>query len=234
MGRDHPHRSQVRGGVVMSHFSFGTRFGTTRERDDEICRMRATLSIDELADAFGLSKAAVHQVLHRRGVKSRPPALWKDPMRAVEFDTNGGCWLWTASGDKASGRGQMFDGGRLVPAALFFFQWKTGIDPTGKEVCHKCDVPACVNPDHLFLGSHAENMADWRLKGLSKKAASKTYKNGRRSASKLDASAAIQIVKAAKSGESYRAIARRFGVANCHVSQIVNGKKWARFTEVDR
>jgi len=43
-----------------------------------------------------------------------------------------------------------------------------GVIPDGHEICHKCDVRNCVNPDHLYLGTHAQNMADMHQKGRAK------------------------------------------------------------------
>jgi hypothetical protein len=70
------------------------------------------------------------------------------------------CWLWTASRTK-KGYGR-FGTGRAHRAS---FEAANGKIPPGKFVLHRCDVPACVNPKHLFLGTHSENMEDKYAKG---------------------------------------------------------------------
>lgn len=79
----------------------------------------------------------------------------------VEYDLNGGCWLWAGSMPAGKQqRGFLTIDGRSRLASRASFQAFSGIDPSSGMVCHKCDVPACVNPDHLYLGDHASNMAD--------------------------------------------------------------------------
>jgi hypothetical protein len=71
-----------------------------------------------------------------------------------------GCWLWTAARSK-SGYGS-FAGRRAHRVA---HEFALGPIPPGLHVLHTCDVPACVRPDHLWLGTHADNMADKVAKG---------------------------------------------------------------------
>lgn len=76
-----------------------------------------------------------------------------------------GCWLWVAT-LSSTGYG-MFTVRRGLRAATHRFSWELhfGPIPDGLLVCHHCDVPACVRPDHLFLGTHADNARDSVQKG---------------------------------------------------------------------
>lgn len=83
----------------------------------------------------------------------------------IEFDTNGGCWLWTG-GLGTSGYGHLLgEDQKFLTASRASWLLYRGEIPAGMHVCHRCDIRACVNPDHLFLGSHTDNMRDMFAKG---------------------------------------------------------------------
>lgn len=84
-------------------------------------------------------------------------------MSRVAVDPDG-CWLWTGLADQ-HGYGRIHFEGRVTRAHRVSWMIHEGPIPEGQKVLHRCDTPACVRPDHLFLGTQADNMADMNAKG---------------------------------------------------------------------
>lgn len=133
-----------------------------------------------------------------------------------------GCWIWTRSINSAGyGTAYFSPTKRIEVAHRLAWILKNG-SPGKLHVLHKCDVRACCNPAHLFLGTNADNVRDRDVKGRGADHAGE--KNGRH---KLTADA-IPIIKAAVAGGlSQDEVAKFFGVRQATISRVVRGLGWS-------
>lgn len=137
---------------------------------------------------------------------------------AINADT--GCWDWMAA--KRRGYGMLgIGGGRTRPAHRISYEIHRGPIPDQLFVCHRCDNPGCVNPAHLFLGTHAENMAD----RFAKQRQARGVSIGTAKLTEEDVIAIRSSV-----GETQMQIAERFNIKQPQVSEIRLGNAWAHVT----
>ena len=132
--------------------------------------------------------------------------------------TETGCWLWTASA-LPSGYGQInvaTEKGRR-PLLAHRVSYEEFVGPAGDAfVLHRCDVPACVNPAHLFLGNHQANMDDKVAKGRQRKGM------GIPQAKLTDQQ--VQEILWLRGLKTQREVAKHYGVSQSLVSLLQSGK----------
>jgi hypothetical protein len=140
------------------------------------------------------------------------------------------CWDWRGSKDH-HGYGRIHVDRRGYPRKAHRISWQlfVGPIPDGLDVCHRCDNPSCANPDHLFLGTHAENMADMGSKGRANGFKLDTPNNvgADNPRAKLTPDEVREIRGLAAAGVRQREIAAKFGVWQQTVSAIHKRKLWA-------
>jgi len=130
-------------------------------------------------------------------------------------DKKTGCWIWNAT-KKDKGYGVFKFGKHLLVHRLMYSIFR-GVIPDGMLVCHKCDTPSCVNPDHLFLGTNIDNIRDAARKGRMRRGTSCH-------SSKLTHSKVLEI---RKDNRENTVIADDFGVSDVTVSKIKRNITWA-------
>jgi len=132
-----------------------------------------------------------------------------------------GCWLWTGATD-ADGYGRMYIGKKRVGAHRYSLElWRGYALARHEFACHRCDVPACVRPEHLFAGSNAANQIDSVTKG--RKSAPRGSRAG---TAKLTEQQVAEILAALRRGERQKDLAARYGVSRQPIWLIAHGKGW--------
>jgi hypothetical protein len=142
-----------------------------------------------------------------------------------KVDKSGECWVWTAFIGK-NGYGQFSHESERTYAHRFSYVSAYGPIPPGLCVCHHCDNRACVRPDHFFLGTRADNLADMRRKGRGSVPPRSDRRGERVPGSKLTAKDVLEIRRLAAAGVKQVRLAETFGIAFGTVSGIVRRRTW--------
>lgn len=136
--------------------------------------------------------------------------------------TGSGCWEWSGTRNEY-GYGTLSVAGKRTLAHRWF--WDRLCSPAGdSHVLHRCDNPPCVNPAHLFLGTHTDNLRDMWAKGRARPGRSVGVAHGR---AKLTAQQAVEIRRRCAAGEQQRALALEYGVTQTVIGRIHRREAWA-------
>lgn len=160
----------------------------------------------------------------KTGPKARPAEerFWQSVKK-----TEGGCWIYR---DRPTHYGQIVnDNGKVVSAHRFSYGLRYGEIPVGMFICHKCDVKGCVNPDHLYAGTHEDNTRDIVERGRQAKNKGRrlkamplrrSHKNGRA----LSEESRKRLVDDYATGNFTQAVlARRYKISQSAVSATIRG-----------
>lgn len=160
----------------------------------------------------------------RCAVRARPK---RDPGERfwAKVQKTDACWLWTG-GTNEWGYGSFYwrersgAKGGMRAAHRAAYELAVGRIPPGMHVLHRCDNPPCCRPDHLFLGTNADNSTD--------KVDKRRHPYGVTSPNHKLTDDAIRAIRAeASAGVTHRVLAKRFNVSQPAISNIANRKRWA-------
>lgn len=140
-------------------------------------------------------------------------------------EPNTGCFLWIGN-LSGTGYGRFQWKGKERLAHRVAWELHRGPIPDGLCVCHKCDQRHCVNPDHFFLGTNADNTADKCRKGRQSRSRLGGAPGERNSHAKLNEEQVITIRARAAAGERLADIARDYQVSDGLVSMIATRRVW--------
>jgi Mor family transcriptional regulator len=131
-----------------------------------------------------------------------------------------GCWLWKGATEGVT-YGRIYDATRKEKVLAHRVSWEIhhGVIPEGQNVLHRCDNPACVNPEHLFLGTHVDNAQDM----VSKFRGHCVFKNK---------DTVVEILDLHSHGHSGRSLAKMFGVSVDTIYRILHGRSYGHVAEV--
>lgn len=160
------------------------------------------------------------------GPKRKSPAerLWR---YVTKTD---GCWIWTGYKNN-KGYGLLHAGSqcagtrRMLLVHRLSYEIHFGEFPQDALICHRCDVPACVNPDHLFIGTDHDNIVDSVKKN---RWGDRARRGAAHHAARLDAGTARLIqFQYLDGGLTKRALAAKHGVHTSTITKIIDGSHWS-------
>jgi hypothetical protein len=147
--------------------------------------------------------------------KIKRPSAFPDLRSYITFQIRlgpNGCWEWPSCSPGEYARAQI--NGERVSLHRVSYEIFKGPIPEGLHVCHKCDNPPCLNPDHLFAGIHQMNMKDMGRKG-------------RDGSTKLTQEKVVRIKNLFKTGKhTMVSLAKQFSVTRCTIRKVIRGESW--------
>jgi len=195
---------------------------TTRQSPEEIqygychcgCGQKTTIA-PKTNTKLGIIKGVPMRFIRGHAFRFPPRPLEERFWAKVTKSGQQDCWLWTGAANP-DGYGTFFTNSPETMAHRVSYELHFGSIPKGMFVCHACDNPRCVNPDHLFLGTHAENMLDMTSKGRQKQ-------SGR---ARLTAKEVREIRKRYDDGHRVGQLAKEFNASRSNIDCIVHRKTW--------
>ena len=144
----------------------------------------------------------------------------------IKIDEDTGCWVWLgAKTQRGYGQiGRKIEGKQtIIMAHRASYAAFKGVIPTGINVCHECDNPPCINPDHLFLGTQADNLQDAAHKGRIERGSQKHN-------AVLIEGQVLKIKHALANGVSQAQLAQDYSVSPNVIFRINAGMTWKHLT----
>lgn len=153
--------------------------------------------------------------------------FWSKVDKTIGQGPAGTCWIWQA-GKYPFGYGQFWDTRIRKGNCAHRVAWELtqGSIPEQAHLCHKCDNPSCVNPEHLFPGTPKDNAQDRSAKGRNNIPCGQASR-----LAKLSEVQVQEIVLLIQQGISHTVIARQYGVSRQAITLIAKGKNWKHITK---
>ena len=159
-----------------------------------------------------------------KGKRWENAPLWERIQSKIDYSADRkGHDLWIGSRSRA-GYGEIGVARRTRLAHRVIWELAYGPIPPGLFVCHHCDIPACVKLEHLFLGTHDDNMRDAKLKGRMKKKSPSPV--GEQAPSAKLTAAKVRQIRALEGQLTYKQIGDMFGVDQTNIGCIIRRRTW--------
>jgi DNA-binding CsgD family transcriptional regulator len=198
------------------------------------CRTERTVKTTSLIDGLSKSCECLQRELFAKASAARKVPLvdrffkFIDKNGPMPHDRSlGPCWIFTSNKNR-KGYGTLFNEGTTKMAHRLSWEVHHGPIPPGMLVCHKCDNPPCVRPDHLFVGTVLDNAEDMIRKGRhSSRSHPERIARGERLPHAVLTAEMVRLIRLKKSqGESYNQIARDLKLNRGTIAAAGSRKNW--------